>query len=710
MRFQFLVSLPILKGLSLLFSLILPPFFRRLYSVIRNGREIYIPSRDIAVGDIIRLVENAEVPADCVVLSTSDPKGLAYIQTTNLDGESNLKVRSAPSTTQVLNSLQTISGFQGVIECAHPNEHLYSFDSQLRIQHTVLPLTSDQLLLQATHIRNTSWLFAAVVYTGNETKFGKNKKLPPTKATRTDKFINTAVTCIFFFQLLLVIIFGIIGNYRNDNYFRQEAWYMHFTSSDDAGYMKFIIPARFLLLNSTMIPISIKLTLDLCKLFYSRFIDSDLELFDKVSNMPAKSNSTALSEDLGQIKYILTDKTGTLTENKMIVKAAIVSGQIFGTPGPRTNKSPAAPHQSTRLPPSLVHGAQEGIMVDIDLYSRTASEFLGSLTPQTVQTAPAPGAARVSVLTNTNVAYFDSGFLEFFRCLALNNDVIPSFDDAEGDVPPPPPPPPGAHALAIHSPSAAAGGGLAQREDLFTRTRYKASSPDEEALVKAAAAYGVSLVHREADTVSLAMTFPASAAANSAIVMGGGLGPTSSPGGSGPSVVYESFGTLVTFEFNSNRKRMSVLVRAGNKPNGMLRLYTKGADDVILPLLAQGQNATIASTMQTVDMHAATGLRTLLYAYRDVTEHEYRTWDREYQEACSSLEGREAKKERCFELLERDLILLGATAIEDKLQVRGFVDSMKSLDYYDLLLLHHRFPISLIHIHSSSLPFPEWRP
>jgi len=294
---------------------------------------VQVMSRDIRVGDIVYLKANDELPCDLVLLSSADPKGNCFIQvrqrgrvlalsrrgtlrhacfppphpdptslrqTTNLDGESNLKVRSALSHTAGMTTEGALGSFHGAVECAAPNEHIYKFDSQLRMGGAVHALTSTQLLLQATHLRNTDWVYGLAVYTGNETKFGKNKKTPPTKYTRTDDFISTVSVCIFMFQLLLVLIFGIVGNNWNVVNGR-SAWYLDIPSSVP-GYDALIIPARFLLLNSTMIPISLKLTMDLCKLAYARFINADVHLVDEESGVGAISNSTSLSEDLGQIK------------------------------------------------------------------------------------------------------------------------------------------------------------------------------------------------------------------------------------------------------------------------------------------------------------------------------------------------------------------------------------------------------------------------
>ena len=222
-----------------------------------------------------------------------------------MDGESNLKVRSALSqTSSTLTSDAALGSFRGVIECAHPNPAIGQFDSTLRVTAGSAPLSlsATQLLLQATHVRNTDWIWGAAVYTGNETKFGRNKKIPPTKYTQTDAFINNVSGGIFVFQLLLVIIFGIMGNSWDVTNGR-AAWYLQILSSGP-GYAVLIIPARFLLLNSTMIPISLKLTMDLAKLSYARYINADTHLFDEESEKGALSNSTSLSEDLGQIKCV----------------------------------------------------------------------------------------------------------------------------------------------------------------------------------------------------------------------------------------------------------------------------------------------------------------------------------------------------------------------------------------------------------------------
>ena len=567
------------------------------------------------------------------------------LQTTNLDGESNLKTRAALKETKGLKQPSELSNFKGVVVCQSPDqpgfELLDKFDSQMRLagagSQQPLSLSADNLMLQATKLRNTDYVYALVVYTGNETKFGKNKRAPPSKFTQTDALINDFSMIIFFFQLTLVLAFGIVGNlWKDDN--GRNMWFLRYDSaSAEPFYQVLIIPLRFLLLNSTMIPISLKVTLDLCKLFYAKFINADPKLWDAETGTKTNSNSTALSEDLGQIEYVLSDKTGTLTENVMVLKVCSVMGKQFGVFDAEADNLTGG---GGALRPGTVNDkgvglSAKGMMEDPNMRKQVATDRASGNT----------GACAV----------------EFLRCIALNNTVIPSTHDTPT-------------------------GGV--------QRAYKASSPDEEALVDAASHYGVALLGREADIVEIAVPGPAAGApglnmSHAPFGKIAGLGTAADLGeptvGGSARMWVEQYQQLAEFEFSSDRKRMSVIVKArsvgghvlsgnqgGGGVHGGLRIYVKGADDMILQRLAPGQlrpgPGGKSAVEKQIDEYAASGLRTLVMAYRDISDAEWAAFQADFNAAKAAMTGREEATNACYERLEQNLTLLGATAIEDKLQ------------------------------------------
>lgn len=473
------------------------------------GGKVQTTAEKIRVGDLLYLRENDEVPCDLVILKTADAEThCAYVQTTNLDGETDLKTRNAVRVTATM-SEEELLALRGTIECAAPNAEIYKFDSRLRVDEhlelsvssssdedddvtsssahkispthsrqgssgknglrrsgnptfggkgddneeppsiesstgIVTPRTSSRLNLrssasgtapapghkghrraassgralphmavhddlvlaenppmprrtisghlptgpmghrrarslggqanfeaatrnkvvdetspffipehkgqrtleervlageisfpldpshtawQATTIRNVPWVVGVVVYTGNETKVGMNKSIPPSKWTKVDMIVNRAVIAVFILQLVLTILLGATGDFWL-YYNADRHWYL-FESESRPWSDWLVIPFRFLLLMSLMIPISLKVTLDAVKYVYKLLIDWDLDMVDPETQTAANCNSSALAEDLGQIDYIFSDKTGTLTENVMVFAQCSISNVIY---------------------------------------------------------------------------------------------------------------------------------------------------------------------------------------------------------------------------------------------------------------------------------------------------------------------------------------------------------------------------------------------
>ncbi|XP_064963008.1 phospholipid-transporting ATPase 2-like isoform X1 [Musa acuminata AAA Group] len=300
--------------------------------VVKDGIRKHIQAQDIHVGNIVWLRENDEVPCDLVLIGTSEPQGICYVETSALDGETDLKTRVVPSACIGLASEQ-LHIIKGVIECPNPDKDIRRFDGNMRlfppfIDNDLCPLTISNTLLQSCYLRNTEWACGVAVYTGNETKLGMSRGVPEPKLTAVDAMIDKLTGAIFLFQVVVVIVLGFAGNIWKDTEARKQ-WYVKYPE-DGPWYELLVIPLRFELLCSIMIPISIKVSLDLVKGIYAKFIDWDEEMYDHDTRTPSHAANTAISEDLGQVEYILTDKTGTLTENKMIFRRCCINGVFYG--------------------------------------------------------------------------------------------------------------------------------------------------------------------------------------------------------------------------------------------------------------------------------------------------------------------------------------------------------------------------------------------
>ncbi|GFG30600.1 hypothetical protein Cfor_10512 [Coptotermes formosanus] len=300
-----------------------------LVTVIRKGIVQDIKAKDIHVGDLIRVVSDADVPCDLVLLSSSHTDGRCYITTANLDGETNLKTLVCPRLLCNLSQPEQLARLNAQIECEQPTSDLYKFSGKIELFPNEANTGNDDncvqknLLLRGARLKNTEFVIGCAVYTGQETKLALNSKLTSNKFSTVEKSINSF---LLFFLLLLVteVAVSIAFKYAVESDDKYKSYLGPQSDTGVSGVIQDLF--SFVILYNYIIPISLYVTVEMQKFFGSLFFKWDKELYCEKIDQPAICNTSDLNEELGQVEYLFTDKTGTLTENNMWFRRCSVAG------------------------------------------------------------------------------------------------------------------------------------------------------------------------------------------------------------------------------------------------------------------------------------------------------------------------------------------------------------------------------------------------
>lgn len=212
----------------------------------------------VQIGDIVRVNSEEPFPADMILLASSEPEGLCYIETANLDGETNLKIKQAKQETSQLVSPMELSRLKGKIISEQPNSSLYTFEATMELQEgptsgQKIPLSPDQLLLRGATLRNTPWINGVVVFTGHETKLMRNATAAPIKRTAVEHMINLQI--IFLFCILLVLaVVSSLGNVLKTKFSSDSMSYLYLEGTNLVGLF-FSDLLTYWVLFSNLVPI-----------------------------------------------------------------------------------------------------------------------------------------------------------------------------------------------------------------------------------------------------------------------------------------------------------------------------------------------------------------------------------------------------------------------------------------------------------------------
>ncbi|XP_049562004.1 probable phospholipid-transporting ATPase IM isoform X4 [Orcinus orca] len=287
---------------------------------------------NVKVGDIIKLENNQFVAADLLLLSSSEPHGLCYIETAELDGETNLKVRHALSVTSELGAdISRLAKFDGIVVCEAPNNKLDKFTGVLSWKGSKHSLNNEKIILRGCVLRNTSWCFGMVIFAGPDTKLMQNSGKTKFKRTSIDRLMNTLVLWIFGFLICLGIILAIGNSIWENQVGDQFRTFLFWNEGEkNSVFSGFLTFWSYIIILNTVVPISLYVSVEVIRLGHSYFINWDRKMYYSGKATPAQARTTTLNEELGQIEYVFSDKTGTLTENIMTFKKCSINGRIYG--------------------------------------------------------------------------------------------------------------------------------------------------------------------------------------------------------------------------------------------------------------------------------------------------------------------------------------------------------------------------------------------
>ena len=308
-----------------------------------SNRFIKAKCHTIKPGDIVKVLKDEQIPADLLLLTTSEETGFCYVETKNIDGETSLKIKESNSKLfKKIKKEEDLSSLKYVCITKPPNEDIYKFDATLYETNSngtikdikeYIFIDQKSFLLRACTLRQTDYIIGIAIYVGEHTKSMINAPKVKTKHSKVEYTMNKQIIIVFIIQVIISIISSFIHVilYIKDFEYLKSYIYTNQTKKENLMGLFFKIAGTWYLVMTNIVPISLLVSMEMIKFVQSWIIGWDIDMFDKTKKYGCKVQSSTLNEELGQIKYMFTDKTGTLTKNQMNFKMMSIGKDVYNS-------------------------------------------------------------------------------------------------------------------------------------------------------------------------------------------------------------------------------------------------------------------------------------------------------------------------------------------------------------------------------------------
>lgn len=505
-----------------------------------NGIEFgEIKCKNIIVGQFLKIREGEKVPADVIMVLTGSSENCIYVDNSQTTGESNLTQKKIPNELQMICNESEIEFSMkkliGRVKFEQPNSNYNRFNGKMNIDKypKTIDISSDNMLYRGSIFRGCEWIIALVLYTGLETKIYLNIQTPKKKISRMEKTVNIWVLYILI-VLFVIVLFSILASMYMSDY------------NSKSFFENFIV---YTVLYNNIIPISLFVTMDIVRALQVVWVH---HCYKK----EIVFNTSDINENMGQVEYVLADKTGTITENKLKLHSCMIDFYVYERDSPLEH---------------LMTQNEENSLIE----EKQAES--GQSTYSTLQSA-----IRKSKDTVTT--------RNFINGMMICNSVFP------------------------------------------INGKFRGTSPDEIALIEAAEEMGIKLISRTQNSCRIEWD--------------------------GEVLVFD---ILAQQSFSKDNKISRIVIK-DEKSRGLY--YIKAGLDTIEDILKISSDDRILLG-DTLNHMSKQGLRTMVFAFRELESDELADFELKLESARSFPINCEARVAELFPPLENDMIVLGATGIEE---------------------------------------------